>query len=105
MPGISVCRKRLHKILRERTAFLCADIFHGCTWLDPDSYSVQEKNRKISWYTYQLGDVTGEDRARPCILALNFEQVAGLKLQVECSDWILFIPLYVDNRGAKVIPL
>ena len=46
-----------------------------CTWLDQHE-SVEEKNRKISWY--QRADQTEEDRGRPRILVLNFEHAGML---------------------------
>ena len=68
----------------------------GCTWLDPND-SVQVKNQKIGWY--QHGDATVEDKQRPRILVLHFEHAAGLNLQTECSNMILFTPLYVGVGG------
>ena len=76
--------------------FLLAEEGLGCTWLD-SSDSVQEKNKKIAWY--QNADVTAEDRARPRVLVLNFEHAAGLNLQTESSNMILFCPLYVGEGG------
>jgi len=75
---------------------LCSEPNLGCTWLDT-SDSVEEKNKKISWY--QTADVTDEDRARPRVLLLNFEHAAGLNLQTECNHLILFSPLYVGQGG------
>lgn len=76
--------------------YLCAEPGLGCTWLDA-SDSVEEKNKKISYY--QTADVTDEDRARPRVLLLNFEHAAGLNLQTECNHLILFSPLYVGQGG------
>lgn len=74
----------------------------GCTWLDSDD-SVATKNKKISWY--QTGDATPEDRARPRVLVLHFEHAAGLNLQTECHDLILFTPLYVGEGGSTSDPV
>lgn len=76
--------------------FLSAEDGLGCTWLD-SADSVQVKNEKIAWY--QSGDVTEEDRARPRVLVLNFEHAAGLNLQTESNNLILFTPLYVGEGG------
>lgn len=76
--------------------FLLAEDGIGCTWLDHTD-SIQKKNRKIAWY--QSADVTAEDRARPRVLVLNFEHAAGLNLQSECNNLILFTPLYVGEGG------
>jgi len=62
-----------------------------CTWLKNED-SVREKNKKISWY--QTPDATVEDKKRPRMLVLNFEHAAGLNLQHECYNVILFNPLY-----------
>ena len=70
----------------------------GCTWLDATD-SVQTKNRKIAWY--QTGDATDEDRQRPRVLVLHFEHAAGLNLQSECYNLILFTPLYVGEGGSS----
>jgi hypothetical protein len=84
--------------------FLCAgDDALGCTWIDPVKDSVQVQNKKISWY--QSGDATDEDRARPRILVLHFEHAAGLNLQAECYNLILFTPLYVGSGGASSDPV
>jgi hypothetical protein len=74
----------------------------GCTWLD-ESDSIETRNRKISWY--QHGDATEEDRARPRILILHFEHAAGLNLQSECYNLILFSPLYIGSGGANSDPV
>ena len=68
----------------------------GCTWLDPND-SIEVRNKKISWY--QHGDATDEDRARPRVLVLHFEHAAGLNLQSECHNLILFCPLYIGSGG------
>jgi hypothetical protein len=69
----------------------------GCTWLDPED-SVETKNKKLSWY--QTGDATEEDRKRPRVLLLHFEHAAGLNLQAESHDMILYSPLYVGDGGS-----
>jgi hypothetical protein len=74
----------------------------GCTWLD-GSDSIETLNQKISWY--QHGDATEEYRARPRILILHFEHAAGLNLQSECSNLILFSPLYIGSGGANSDPV
>lgn len=68
----------------------------GCTWLD-ESDSVEVRSQKIAWY--QRGDATDEDKARPRVLVLHFEHAAGLNLQTECYNMILFAPLYVGQGG------
>lgn len=68
-----------------------------CTWLD-EADTVAEKNKKISWYQY--GDATDVDKARPRVLLLHFEHAAGLNLQTQCYNLILFAPLYVGDGGA-----
>mmetsp|Transcript_36589 Transcript_36589/g.88683 ORF Transcript_36589/g.88683 Transcript_36589/m.88683 type:complete len:2159 (+) Transcript_36589:2-6478(+) len=74
----------------------------GCTWLSEDD-SVEVRNQKISWY--QHGDATEEDKARPRVLVLHFEHAAGLNLQTECYNLILFCPLYIGNGGASSDPV
>ena len=74
----------------------------GCTSLAPND-SNQVKNEKISWY--QNGDVTDEDRARPRILVLHFEHCAGLNLQTECNNLVLFGPLYTGTGGTNSDPV
>jgi superfamily II DNA or RNA helicase len=68
----------------------------GCTWLDAGD-SVERRNQKIAWY--QTGDVTKEDKKRSRVLLLHFEHAAGLNLQTECNNLILFSPLYVGEGG------
>ncbi len=78
--------------------YLRAEKGLGCTSLDPmDSNEV--KNEKISWY--QNADATKEDKARPRILVLHFEHCAGLNLQTECNNLILFSPLYGGTGGTS----
>jgi len=74
----------------------------GCCWLDKDD-SVQRRNEIISWY--QNGDATEEDRKRPRVLVLHFEHAAGLNLQQECYNLILFTPLYVGSGGSSSDPV
>lgn len=74
----------------------------GCTYLDVED-SVETKNKKIAWY--QRGDATAEDKKRPRVLVLHFEHAAGLNLQTECHDMILFSPLYVGEGGATSDPV
>jgi hypothetical protein len=74
----------------------------GCTWLAHDD-TVQEKNEKISWY--QHGDATEADKQRPRVLLLHFEHAAGLNLQSECYNLIIFTPLYVGNGGTTDDPV
>lgn len=81
--------------------FLCEEGL-GCTWLDAAD-SVKERNRKIGWY--QHGDATQEDKKRPRVLVLNFEHAAGLNLQTECHNLILFTPLYVGEGGTTSDPV
>lgn len=59
--------------------FLDAQDDLKCTLLEK-SDSVEEKNRKISWY--QKADQTVEDRKRPRILVLNFEHAGELWIVV-----------------------
>ncbi len=68
----------------------------GCTWLDKDD-SVEQKNKKLAHYQY--ADITAEDKERPRVLILHFEHAAGLNLQAECHNLILFTPLYVGEGG------
>lgn len=83
--------------------YLCSDSAGiGCTWLDRDD-STEEKNTKISWY--QTGDATSRDRARPRVLVLHFEHAAGLNLQTECHNLILFTPLYVGAGSSTSDPV
>ena len=74
----------------------------GCTYLALDD-TVQQKNKKIAWY--QHADVTEEDKGRPRVLVLNFEHAAGLNLQTECYNLILFTPLYIGVGGSSDDPV
>jgi SNF2-related domain len=69
----------------------------GCTFLEADD-SVETKNQKISWY--QNADATDEDRKRPRVLVLHFDHAAGLNLQAESHNLVLFTPLYIGVGGA-----
>jgi len=82
--------------------YLCAEEDLGCTWLDHED-SVETKNKKIAWY--QNSDVTTEDKKRPRILVLHFVHAAGLNLQTECNNLILFTPLYVGEGGSSSDPV
>ena len=80
-------------------AFLRADKdIGGCTSLSIND-SNERKNEKISWY--QNADATEEDRNRPRVLVLHFEHCAGLNLQSECNNLILFSPLYTGAGGTS----
>jgi len=97
----------------------------GCTWLD-EGDNVETKNKKISWYQY--ADVTEDDMNRPRTLVLQFEHagklpiykigflcirqahtlvhlLAGLNLQAESYNLILFTPLYVGEGGTTDDPV
>lgn len=58
----------------------------------PDSASVRQQNEIISWFRHV--DATDEDRARPRVLLLSFEQAAGHNLQEACHDVIIYDPMY-----------
>mmetsp|Transcript_27321 Transcript_27321/g.63976 ORF Transcript_27321/g.63976 Transcript_27321/m.63976 type:complete len:607 (-) Transcript_27321:30-1850(-) len=74
----------------------------GCTYLDLED-SVATQNEKISYY--QRPDSTQEDRERPRVLVLHFDHAAGLNLQKECYNMILFNPLYVGDGGVTSEPV
>lgn len=57
-----------------------------------DSHSVLEQNEIISWFRHT--DATEEDRARPRILLLSFNQAAGHNLQEACHNVIMYDPMY-----------
>lgn len=57
-----------------------------------DNHSVQEQNEIISWFRH--ADASEEDRARPRILLLSFEQAAGHNLQEACHNVIIYDPMY-----------
>ncbi len=74
----------------------------GCTSLSPNDTN-EVKNEKISWY--QNADATDEDRKRPRVLVLHYEHCAGLNLQTECNNVILFSPLYTGIGGSSADPV
>ena len=74
----------------------------GCTFLE-DEDSVQLKNKKIAWY--QHADETPEDEQRPRVLVLHFEHAAGLNMQYQCYNLVLFTPVYVGKGGALSDPV
>ncbi|KAL7551244.1 LOW QUALITY PROTEIN: hypothetical protein ACHAWF_014435, partial [Thalassiosira exigua] len=80
--------------------FLMEEEGLGCTWLGQED-SVEEKNKKTSMYGY----VTEHDKRRPRVLVLHFEHSAGLNLQAECNNLILFTPLYVGEGGKSGDPV
>ena len=57
-----------------------------------DTCSVQEQNEIISWFRHV--DVTEEEKSRPRVLLLSFEQAAGHNLQEACHNVILYDPYY-----------
>lgn len=57
-----------------------------------DNHSVQEQNEIISWFRHV--DATEEDRARPRVILLSFEQAAGHNLQEACHNVIIYDPMY-----------
>jgi len=57
-----------------------------------DENSVFEQNEIISYFRH--ADATEEDRHRPRILLLSFEQAAGHNLQEACHNVIMFDPMY-----------
>mmetsp|Transcript_18227 Transcript_18227/g.26821 ORF Transcript_18227/g.26821 Transcript_18227/m.26821 type:complete len:2370 (-) Transcript_18227:73-7182(-) len=57
-----------------------------------ESNSVIEQNEIISWFRHI--DVTDEEKLRPRILLLSFEQAAGHNLQEACHHVIMFDPMY-----------
>lgn len=57
-----------------------------------DENTVHEQNETISWFRHV--DATEEDRARPRILLLSYEQAAGHNLQEACHHVILYEPMY-----------
>lgn len=76
----------------------------GCTCLDSGpNADVERQNELISYY--QRADVTDEDKKRPRTLVLHFEHAAGLNLQTECFNMILYTPLYVGDGGITGDPV
>jgi len=57
-----------------------------------DHDSIKEQNEIISWFRHV--DATEEDRRRPRILLLSFEQAAGHNLQEACHHVIMYDPMY-----------
>lgn len=57
-----------------------------------ESATVQEQNEIFSWF--RLADASKEERKRPRILLLSFEQAAGHNLQESIHDVIFFDPMY-----------
>ena len=57
-----------------------------------ENHSVSEQNEIISWFRHT--DATEEDKARPRILLLSFNQAAGHNLQEACHNVIMFDPMY-----------
>jgi hypothetical protein len=57
-----------------------------------DSDSVEAQNETLSWFRHE--DVTDEERVRPRVLLLSFDQAAGHNLQEACHNVILFDPFY-----------
>uniref|UniRef100_A0A7S4I449 Helicase ATP-binding domain-containing protein n=1 Tax=Odontella aurita TaxID=265563 RepID=A0A7S4I449_9STRA len=54
--------------------------------------TVQQQNEVISWFRHV--DATEEDRSRPRVLLLSFEQAAGHNLQEACHHVIMYDPMY-----------
>jgi len=57
-----------------------------------EEHSVQDQNEIISWFRHL--DATEEDKARPRVLLLSFEQAAGHNLQESCHHVIIYDPMY-----------
>lgn len=57
-----------------------------------EDHSVFDQNEIISYFRHS--DATDEDRRRPRILLLSFEQAAGHNLQEACHNVIMFDPMY-----------
>jgi hypothetical protein len=72
-----------------------------CTFIE--EMTVEEQNKAIS--AFQRCDLTVEDSQQPHILVLNFDHAAGLNLQKECHNLILFNPLYVGDGGTSGDPV
>lgn len=65
---------------------------HEFCHVDNDIHSVDEQNNIISWFRHK--DATDEDKARPRVLLLSFEQAAGHNLQEACHNVIMYDPYY-----------
>ena len=61
------------------------------------NHSVMEQNEIISWFRH--ADVTDEDRLRPRMLLLSFDQAAGHNLQEACHNVIMYDPMYSGPDG------
>lgn len=59
-----------------------------------DEHSVEEQNERIAWFRHV--DATEEDRSRPRVLLLSFEQAAGHNLQEACHHVIVYEPMYTS---------
>ena len=57
-----------------------------------ENHTVLEQNEIISWFRHV--DATEEDKARPRILLLSFNQAAGHNLQEACHNVIMYDPMY-----------
>ena len=57
-----------------------------------DNNSVHEQNEIISWFRHV--DANDEEKLRPRILLLSFEQAAGHNLQEACHHVIIYDPMY-----------
>eukprot|EP00977_Amphora_coffeiformis_P008979 scaffold2033_cov164-Amphora_coffeaeformis.AAC.18 len=57
-----------------------------------DESSVEKQNDIISWFRHV--DATEDERKRPRILLLSFEQAAGHNLQEACHNVIMYDPYY-----------
>ncbi len=57
-----------------------------------ESHSVMEQNEIISWFRHT--DATEEDKLRPRILLLSYNQAAGHNLQEDCHNVIMYDPMY-----------
>ena len=57
-----------------------------------ESHTVMEQNEIISWFRHS--DATDEDKLRPRILLLSYNQAAGHNLQEDCHNVIMFDPMY-----------
>jgi hypothetical protein len=84
--------------------YLDEDEHLGCTCLEygPDA-NIEHNNAIIAFY--QRADMTDEDRSRPRTLVLHFEHAAGLNLQSESYNLILYSPLYVGDGGITGDPV
>lgn len=60
--------------------------------------TIERQNEKISWFRHI--DVTSDEKSRPRVLVLNFEQAAGHNLQAACHNVILYEPKYSGGADA-----